>query len=116
MKKELEYYMKLPYTRMIREIDDEGGHYYHGTILELEGCQSTGDTIEELNDNLVEAMESYIAVKLEYGLSIPEPVDDSKYSGKFVIRLPKLLHQRLAVEASREGVSLNQWALYKLAQ
>ena len=31
------------------------------------------------------------------------------------LKLPKSLHQRLAIEAEKEGVSLNQLALYKLA-
>ena len=50
---------------------------------------------------------------LENNLPIPLPNDANKYSGKFVVRLPKTLHQRLAIEASQEGVSLNQLALYK---
>lgn len=44
------------------------------------------------------------------------PIDTESYSGKFVLRLPKSLHCRLAMEAEKEGVSLNQYALYKLAQ
>ena len=55
-------------------------------------------------------------VKLENNLPIPVPDVVGNYSGKFVVRLPKTLHQRLAIEAEREGVSLNQLALYKLAQ
>lgn len=109
-------YMRLPYTRVIQEMNDESGHYYFGRILELDGCQSSGDTLEELNENLDEAMEGYLEVKLENHLSIPLPKDTSGYSGKFVLRLPRSLHQRLAIEASNEGVSLNQWALYKLAR
>jgi len=38
-----------------------------------------------------------------------------EYSGKYVIRLPKSLHARLAMEAGKEGVSLNQYTLYKLS-
>lgn len=108
-------YMKLPYTRLVQEITDESGHYFYGRILELDGCQSTGDTLEELYNNLNDAMSGYLEVKLEHNLSIPLPNLVSDYSGKFVIRLPKTLHQRLAIEAEQEGVSLNQWALYKLA-
>lgn len=108
-------YMKMPYTRLVQEINDESGHYFYGRILELDGCQSTGDTLEELYEGLNEAMEGYLEVKLENNLPIPLPDKVSNYSGKFVIRLPKTLHQRLAIEAEREGVSLNQWALYKLA-
>ena len=66
-------YMRLPYTRLIQEINDDGGHYYFGKILELDGCHSTGDTLEELNENLDEAMEGYLEVKLEHYLPIPLP-------------------------------------------
>ena len=60
-------------------------------------------------------MEGWIEAKLEAGYSIPMPVDSDSYSGKFVLRLPKSLHAKLAMEAEQEGVSLNQYALYKLA-
>ena len=112
---ELKDYMKLPYTRMVHEIEEERGHYFYGQILELDGCQSTGDTVEELYENLNEALEGYLEVKIENGLPIPKPENVEGYSGKFNVRLPKSLHQRLVIEAYREGVSLNTLVLYKLA-
>ena len=114
--KDIKYYMRLPYTRIVQERNDDTGHYFYGKILELDGCQSTGETIEELYENLMEAMEGYIELKLERKLPIPEPKDVEEYSGKFNLRIPKSLHQRLAIEAASEGVSLNQYALYKLSQ
>jgi len=36
-------------------------------------------------------------------------------SGKFVVRLPKTLHEALEREAIEEGTSLNQLVVYKLA-
>lgn len=108
-------YMKLPYTRLVQEINDETGHYFYGRILELDGCHTTADSLNELYDDLNSIMESYIEVKLENNLPIPIPQSAEKYSGKFVVRLPKTLHQKLAIEAQKEGVSLNQLALYKLA-
>lgn len=113
--KSLKEYIQLPYTRLVQEINDDSGHYFYGRILELDGCQSTGDTLEELYESLNEAMEGYIEVKLENDLPIPVPEKVNNYSGKFVVRLPKSLHQKLAIEANKEGVSLNQLALYKLA-
>lgn len=112
---ELKDYMKLPYTRMVYEMHDESGHYFYGKILELDGCQSTGDTIEELYESLNEALEGYLEVKIENGLPIPKPDNVEEYSGKFNVRLPKSLHQRLSIEAEKEGVSLNTLVLYKLA-
>ncbi len=109
-------YMELPYTRIIKEMNDESGHYYYGYILELDGCQSTGDSVDELMESLNDAMEGYFEVKIAKNLSVPLPQQDDEYSGKFIVRLPKSLHKRLSIEASNEGVSLNQWACYKLAQ
>ena len=60
-------------------------------------------------------MEGYLEVKLENNLPVPIPEEAENYSGKFVVRIPKTLHKRLAVEADKEGVSLNQLALYKLS-
>lgn len=38
-----------------------------------------------------------------------------EYSGKISLRVPRSLHMRIAEEARKEGVSLNQYALYKLS-
>ena len=108
-------YMKLPYTRLVQEINDETGHYFYGRILELDGCHTTAESLNEVYDDLNSIMESYIEIKLENNLPVPIPQSAEKYSGKFVVRLPKTLHQKLAIEAQKEGVSLNQLALYKLA-
>ena len=62
---EVKDYMKLPYTRLVQEMNDESGHYFYGRILELDGCQSTSDTLEELYESLNEAMEGYIETKIE---------------------------------------------------
>ena len=111
---DVQEYMKLPYNYIIHPIHDESGDYYHASVLELDGCQSTGDTIDEAMAGLKEAMEGWIETKLANGFSVPSPVDTESFSGKFNIRIPKSLHFRLSVEAEREGVSLNQYALYKL--
>ena len=40
---------------------------------------------------------------------------NGKYSGKFLVRTSPALHARLAVEAAEQNVSMNQWAVQKLA-
>ena len=107
--------MALPYNYIIQPINDESGDYYYGRVLELDGCQSTGDSFEETCLSLREAMEGYIETKIENGFDVPEPIANNDFSGKFVLRIPKSLHFRLSVEAEKEGVSLNQYALYKLS-
>jgi predicted RNase H-like HicB family nuclease len=108
-------YLDLPYHIVIQHLTDESGAYYFATVREFDGCMSHGDTYAEAFENIHEAMEGWIETKLENGFPVPEPVDESQYSGKFVLRIPKSLHARLAMEAEKEGVSLNQYALYRLS-
>ena len=42
-------------------------------------------------------------------------LNSNKFSGKFLVRIPKSLHYKLTIEAEKEGVSLNQYVLYKLS-
>ena len=51
----------------------------------------------------------------ESGDPIPEPLTKKKFSGKLNLRMPSHLHRQLSVEASREGISLNQWINLKLS-
>ena len=114
--KEVKKYMKLPYNYIVQSIKDESGEYFYARVLELDGCQSTGNTIKEAYENLKNAMEGWIETKLEGGFDIPMPVGYEDFSGKFTVRIPKSLHYRLAIEAKQEGISLNQYALYKLSK
>ena len=41
---------------------------------------------------------------------------EQEYNGKISLRVPKTLHRSLVNSAKNEGVSLNQYILYKLAQ
>jgi len=109
-------YLELPYNIVIKHVIDESGSYYFATVREFDGCMSHGDTYEEAFDNIQDAMKGWIETKLENGFSIPEPINDNQYSGKFVLRIPKSLHAQLALEAEQEGVSLNQYALYRLSK
>ncbi|MCL2138442.1 MAG: type II toxin-antitoxin system HicB family antitoxin [Treponema sp.] len=109
-------YLNLPYHIVIQHITDESGSYYFATVREFDGCMSDGETYPEAFENIQEAMEGWIETKLEGGFPVPLPVDDSQFSGKFVLRIPKTLHARLVMEAEKEGVSLNQYALYQLSR
>ena len=114
--KNVEDYVNLPYNYIVQPITDESGTYFYARVLELDGCQSTGETFEEAYKNLKEAMRGWLEAKLEGGFDVPLPVGYDDFSGKFVVRIPKSLHYRLSVEAEKEGVSLNQYALYKLSK
>jgi len=113
MKKNIDYYMKLPYREIV-EASYEGG--YVGYIPDLKGCITQAETKVELLSMLEDAKKCWIETALEDGMEIPEPVKDDDFSGKFNLRLPKSLHRNLAVYAKNEGVSLNQMAMCLIAR
>ena len=49
------------------------------------------------------------------GESVPQPLSERTYSGKFQVRIPPLAHRRLAEEAAEQGVSMNRLAAHKLS-
>ena len=49
-------------------------------------------------------------------ITLDEYKAQKEYSGKLMLRIPKELHRDLAIAAKMNGVSLNQYAVYKLAK
>ena len=49
------------------------------------------------------------------GEVVSEPLADRKYSGRFIVRVPSLVHRALATEAAEQGVSINRLVSAKLA-
>ncbi|MBV9225903.1 MAG: type II toxin-antitoxin system HicB family antitoxin [Acidobacteriaceae bacterium] len=46
---------------------------YGAYVPDLPGCVTVGDTLEETEQNIREAIEGHIAVMREHGESVPEP-------------------------------------------
>ena len=61
-------------------------------------------------------MEELIEKKITDGAIVPEPINERQFSGKFNVRVPKTLHANLAMEAEKEGVSLNQYISFRLSR
>ena len=94
--------------------DEDGG--YIATIPELPNLSAFGETPEEAVSEAKEAAGLVLEVVREDGDPIPEPQKVVRYSGQTRLRLPKSLHKRLAIEAEKEGVSLNTLIVSKLSE
>ena len=114
LKKELEYYSKLPYTIILEVWDDGDGPYYVARVAELPHCMIHGDTPQEAVTEIEEVKLDWIKSNLERGLKIPEPISH-KHSGQISLRIPPSLHKILADRAVIEGISLNQYMSAALA-
>lgn len=109
--KNLDEYMKLPYRMEIVEDTEEGG--YVVSFPDLPGCLSCGETINSAVANAEDAKRAWLEAALEEGIEISEPDNLEHYSGQFKLRLPKSLHKSLSEHSKREGISMNQYCLYR---
>ena len=100
---------------------DEGGGFLV-TVPDLPGCMSDGATEAEALINAQDAFLSVIAALHDMGRDIPPPTFSAgdvalpSASGKFVARVPRSIHAKLAARAKAEGVSLNALVLAFIAE
>jgi antitoxin HicB len=105
--------LRRPYARVLTP-EPEG--QYTAEIMEFPGCVAYGDNAAEALKNLDEVSMEWVRASLEQGQDIPGPMANIDYSGRLVLRITKGLHQRSAMCAEREGVSLNQFIVTCLAE
>ncbi|MBP9037792.1 MAG: toxin-antitoxin system HicB family antitoxin [Candidatus Cloacimonas sp.] len=110
--------MDIKYTLKISPLSEEDGGGYIVEIPELPGCMTDGDTIEEAISKAHYAVDTWIKTASKSGTIIPKPktYEIEQYSGKFTVRIPKMLHKELAESAEQQGVSLNHLITYYLSK
>ena len=104
-KKNLNYYLNLPYTYIIEWSDVDS--CFLGSIVELERNMTCGQTREEVLANLKDALVSYITTSLDNKMEIPEPLKIDDFKGSITYRTSKERHYRLAKQAKLFGKSIN---------
>jgi predicted RNase H-like HicB family nuclease len=114
MKKNLDYYKKLPYAVILQQDEDRD---WIARIKELSGCIAHGSTPVEALENIEDVKSVWIEDALEAGDSVPGPRSQAELpSGKRLQRVPRSLHKKLADLAEEEDVSLNQFVTSILAE
>ena len=68
-------YLNLPYNYIIHPVNDESGSYFYARILELDGCQSTGETYEQKNIKKLITLTPVVITKLEGGYDIENDLE-----------------------------------------
>lgn len=94
-----------PYVRRLLP-DEQGG--YTAFIHEFPGCVAEGETADEALINLDKAAASWLAVSLELGQPIAEPIRPFEYNGRIALRIPRSLHGDVVELAQLQGCSVNQ--------
>ncbi len=96
--------------------EDEG---FIAEVPDLPGCSAWGATEAEAAREAQDAIAAWIEAAQAAGREVPAPREVLplvSYSGKFLVRVPRSLHARLARHAAAEGVSLNQYVAGVLAR
>lgn len=118
MKKDLAYYTKLPYTIELVPISESEGGGFIAQLPQVGRFAITGhgETPEKAIAKLEKVKRERFAKYLKKGVTIPEPEPEKEeYSGRFIVRLPKILHYQLVAGAKQNQSSLNQYVTYLLA-
>ena len=96
------------------EFDDEA-NIFHGEVINLRDVITfEGETVDELRKAFNDSVEDYLAFCAERGEDPEKP-----YSGKFLVRVGPELHKTIAIQARKNGKSLNAWvhdALHKVVK
>jgi antitoxin HicB len=103
------------YPIEVRPLAEDDGGGFLATFPDLPGCMADGETPEAAIREALDAAVSWLATAAEAGDPIPAPGTGGE-SGRFVARIPKSLHVRLAGRARQEGVSLNTLVVALLAE
>jgi predicted HicB family RNase H-like nuclease len=96
------------------EWSSEHGEYVVRCI-ELPWLSQWAPTLQEATAAIERAVDELLAEREAAGEDVPRPLTERQYSGKFVVRTSPSLHARLAIEATEQNVSMNQWVVQKLA-
>jgi predicted HicB family RNase H-like nuclease len=75
-----------------------------------------GDDEPAVYAELCQAVEEWVRIYAEDGAPLPAPTAGREYSGKFLLRTGKDLHQELAVQALSLGESLNSYCVKALRE
>lgn len=91
---------------------DPDADIFHGQILNLNDIITfQGRSIDELKKAIAESVDDYLDFCVQEG-KIPE----KPYSGCFNVRISPKIHQKIALEAAKEGLTLNAWISKALAK
>ena len=106
----------IEYPFNIHRLSAQEGGGYLAEAFDLTGCIADGETVEEAIHNLEDAIISWVRTAQDLGYDVPKPSDNSKFSGKWVVRTPKTLHRKLVEQSKNEGVSLNTLVVSLLSE
>jgi predicted HicB family RNase H-like nuclease len=94
------------FTYRVSWSGEDGEHV--GTCLEFPSLSHLADDPETALRGVRKLVTDVVADLLANNEPIPQPLADTRFSGKFLTRVPPELHRQLALEAAQDQISLNR--------
>ena len=95
------------YLKIVEWSDEDA--CYIGRCPELMFGGVHGKNEQKVFAELCQAIDEWIDAAKQEGDELPPGMAGKRYSGKFNLRLGERLHERLTIEAVKEGKSLNTY-------
>lgn len=86
-----------------------------GLCAEFPGLSWLADSMEAALKGIANVVASAVTDMQTHAETVPSPISDRHYSGKFQVRIPPQRHRLLAMQAAEAGVSLNRLVSDRLA-
>ena len=103
---------KIPYLIRVFWSDEDG--CYVAEVPELHGCSGLGRTPEQALQEAQTSIQNWLCVAKKEGVPIPKPLGARK-SARLNLRLPEVIVAQVKRAAKERSMSLNQYALWRLA-
>jgi len=101
------------YTYRVTWSQEDGEHI--GLCAEFPSLSWLAPTPEKALAGIRRVVDEVVADMQATGEPIPDALAEKQYSGRFMVRVPSLVHRALATEAAEQGVSINRLVSAKLA-
>lgn len=101
------------YTYRVTWSQEDGEHV--GLCAEFPSLSWLAPTPEKALAGIRRVVSEVVADIQAAGETIPEALAEKRFSGRFMVRVPSLVHRALATEAAEQGVSINRLVSAKLA-
>jgi len=111
----IDEYFKLDYP--VSFVRSEAGYEVWHPDFGRAAVSAVDKNLNKAIKELDAGRQALIEFLFDKGMEIPIPTQDEEvYSGRFVVRVPKDLHAKLARQARKNGGSLNQYIVYLLSE
>ena len=99
----------IQYDYFVHPVSEDATSAYKAIIPAFGNAIVYGETMQELEEGIRLAIESEIADLKKAKKPVPMPEKRSNFTGKILVRISPILHEKIALDARANGKSLNKY-------